>query len=165
DYKGTRWYKADLHLHTPASKCFDDKDVTAQEWVDRCLEQKLNVVAVTDHNTGGWIDEIKNAAEGTDLVVFPGVEVTCSESKVHMLVLFDTGKNKQDVEDFLSRIRIDRDDFATAEANCPISTTELADEASKVGAIAIPAHIDEYNGLSQVTYHNRKNLLEPENIN
>lgn len=54
EYKGTRWYKSDLHLHTPASKCFKDKKVSAQDWVQRCLDQGLKCVAVTDHNTGEW---------------------------------------------------------------------------------------------------------------
>jgi predicted metal-dependent phosphoesterase TrpH len=74
-YRGTRWQKCDLHLHTPASKCFNDKSISPQDWVQRCLEQGLNCVAVTDHNTGEWNDLIKQAAGETDLIVFPGVEM------------------------------------------------------------------------------------------
>ncbi|MCM3169433.1 TrlF family AAA-like ATPase [Peribacillus frigoritolerans] len=164
-YKGARWYKTDLHLHTPASKCFKDRDVTAEQWVNRCLEQQLDVVAVTDHNSGEWIDEIKKAAEGTKLVVFPGVEVTCSESKVHILILFDIEKSRQDIEDFLIKIKIDRDYFATAEANSELSTIQIVEEAAREGAIAIPAHIDEFNGLSVIAFNNRDNLLKNEHVN
>ena len=90
NYKGTRWFKCDLHLHTTSSKCFEDQTVTAQQWVERAIEQGLNCVAVTDHNTGASIDEIKEAAKDTSLTIFPGVEITCDPSKVHLLIIFDT---------------------------------------------------------------------------
>ena len=43
-YKGTRWFKCDLHLHTPASKCFEDKTVTPEQWVDKvwCYNKLLD---------------------------------------------------------------------------------------------------------------------------
>src|SRR4051812_40422892 len=100
NYKGTRWFKCDLHLHTPASKCFQDQSVTPEQWVNRAIEQGLNCVAVTDHNTGGNIDLIKTAAIGKSITVFPGVEITCDTSKIHLLVLFDVTKNSNDVNDF-----------------------------------------------------------------
>ena len=87
-YKGNQWYKCDLHLHTPASLCFKDKSVTPEQWVNRAIEQGLNCVAVTDHNTGEWIDKIKEAAKNTNLTVFPGVEITCNKAKIFLLILF-----------------------------------------------------------------------------
>lgn len=36
---GLKWYKTDLHLHTLTSPCFEDKDSTPDDWVNRCLEQ------------------------------------------------------------------------------------------------------------------------------
>ncbi len=69
DYKSTRWFKCDLHLHTPASKCFQDRTVTPEQWVQRAIEKGLHFVAVTDHNTGDMIDAIKRAAEGKGLTV------------------------------------------------------------------------------------------------
>ncbi len=44
-YKGTRWYKCDLHLHTPSSLCFENKSVTADEWVSKAIEKGLDCVA------------------------------------------------------------------------------------------------------------------------
>ena len=52
EYKGTRWFKCDFHLHTTASDCFQDKAITPDQWVDRAIEVGLNCVAITDHNTG-----------------------------------------------------------------------------------------------------------------
>lgn len=146
-YKGARWYKCDFHLHTPASLCFKDKTVTPEQWINRVKELHLNCVAVTDHNTGEWIDKVKPIAQAEGIVVFPGVEITCDTSKIHLLILFDTDKGTQDVNDFLIRCGINREDFAKSEAHSMKTVLEIAEMANADNAIVIPAHIDEYNGL------------------
>ena len=148
EYKGSRWYKCDLHLHTPASKCFEDKSVTPDQWVQACRDAELQCVAVTDHNTGAWIDSIKAAAEGTGLIVFPGVEITCDTSKIHMLILFDKDKTTEDVNDFLIQCGIDRSTFASSEAHSPKTAKEIAEFANAKGGLVIPAHIDDFSGLA-----------------
>lgn len=146
-YKGARWYKCDFHLHTPASLCFKDKTVTPEQWINRVKELHLNCVAVTDHNTGEWIEKVKPIAQAEGIVVFPGVEITCDTSKIHLLILFDTDKGTQDVNDFLIRCGINREDFAKSEAHSMKTVLEIAEMANADNAIVIPAHIDEYNGL------------------
>lgn len=147
DFKGAKWQKCDFHLHTPASKCFRDRQVTAEQWVDKCIEQQLDCVAVTDHNTGAWVNAIKEAAKDKKLTIFPGVELTCDTSKVHILVLFDIDKTTQDVEDFIIKCGIERKDFASSDAYSPKSCKEIIQLAHDSGGLAIPAHIDEFNGL------------------
>jgi energy-coupling factor transporter ATP-binding protein EcfA2 len=162
---GTKWFKCDLHLHTPASKCFKDRDtVTAQQWVQEAINKGLDCVAVTDHNTGAWIDQIKEAAQGSKLVVFPGVELTCSEAKVHLLILFDPEKSKQDIEDFLLVARIERESLGEQEAHSRLTVQAVIDLAKEKGAICIPAHIDEYNGLCEVSHSSRSQLLLGDDI-
>ena len=148
EYKGLHWYKCDLHLHTPASACFEDKSVTAEQWVDAAIAAGLDCVAVTDHNTGAWIDCIKEAAAGKSINIFPGVEITCDTSKIHLLVLFEKDKGTQEIEDFLIACSIPRESFATSEAHSTLSVLEIAKKANDEGAIVIPAHIDEFNGLA-----------------
>lgn len=159
-YRGTNWYKCDLHLHTPASKCFEDKSVRPEEWVQRALDQGLNCVAVTDHNTGEWIDIIKDAARDTELIVFPGVEITCSDAKVHLLVIFDTDKGKVEVEDFLIQAGIERLLFGKEVAFSSKSLNQVVELAEQKGAVVIPAHIDEFNGISEAGYGNREEFLK-----
>lgn len=165
DYKGSRWFKCDLHLHTTASKCFEDQTVTPQQWVERAIEQGLNCVAVTDHNTGASVDEIKEAAKDTALTIFPGVEITCDASKVHLLIIFDTTKTTADIRDFLVRANIRAEDFGKQEAATISSIFEISELAIKDGALVIPAHIDEYNGLGSVSVGNLKKLYSEFDIN
>lgn len=151
NYKGLRWYKCDFHLHTPSSECFEDKTVTADKWVKEAISKKLNCVAVTDHNTGNSIDEIIESAKETSLIVFPGVEITCDTSKIHLLILFDVNKNSQDVNDFLIKCDIDRDKFGKQDAYTTKNIIDVVTLANDNGCIIIPAHIDEYNGLGSVS--------------
>lgn len=165
DFKGTRWYKCDLHLHTTASNCFQDRNVTPEQWVKKAIARGLNCVAVTDHNTGNMVDKIKSAASGTCLTVFPGVEITCDTSKVHLLVIFDVSKSTSDVNDFLIRCEIPRKSFADKLASTTQGIFEIVERANRVGAIVIPAHIDEYNGLGKISNANLKLLYQLDYIN
>ncbi|GGD73369.1 hypothetical protein GCM10011514_41780 [Emticicia aquatilis] len=149
-FVGTRWYKCDLHLHTPASLCFKNhNNVTPEQWVQEALDKGLNCVAVTDHNTAEWVDKIKDASKNTTLTVFPGVEITCSDAKVHLLILFDVEYGKQKVEDFLVKAKIERKDFGQQTAHTNMNLEDVVNLASSEGALIIPAHIDEFNGLCE----------------
>lgn len=164
-YRGTRWYKCDFHLHTTASKCFQDQSVTPQQWVKAAIDNGLNCVAITDHNNGISIDEIKNAAKGTDLTIFPSVEITCDSSKVHLLIIFDVDKSSADVRDFLVRADICAGDFGKQEAATTKSIFDIADLAKTDGAIVIPAHIDEYNGLGSISVANLNKFYKEYDVN
>ena len=163
-FKGTRWYKCDLHLHTTASKCFQDRGVTAEQWVNKAIEQRLDCVAVTDHNTGAGIDDIQKAANGKPLVIFPGVEITCDTSKIHLLVLFDVNKTCKDIEDFLSRCEIPREKFGEQDAYTIKNIFDVVSIANSMRGLVIPAHIDEYNGLEDCSYDIIKRFFELEEI-
>ncbi|ANW96256.1 hypothetical protein AXE80_08170 [Wenyingzhuangia fucanilytica] len=165
DFKGARWYKCDLHLHTTASRCFQDREVTAQQWVDKAIEQGLDCVAVTDHNSANGIEAIQEIAKNTNLTIFPGVEITCDTSKVHLLVLFDPTKTNTDVRDFLIRCDIDEANFGNQDAKTNKSIIEIADMALKYGAIIIPAHIDEFNGLEAIGNQILQEFYSREDIN
>lgn len=167
NFKGNRWYKCDLHIHTIESKCFQDKGVTAEEWVQDCLDKKLDVVAITDHNSGNYIDDVIQAAKGTDLTVFPGVEITCDTSKVHLLIIFDKNKRSKDINEFLNYCGISSGDFAEQNATTDEDYTlfKVAERANKVGALVIPAHIDEYNGISSTSYQTMSDFLDKPFIN
>lgn len=149
-YKGAKWLKCDFHLHTPASHCFKDKSVTPGMWVQKCMDMHLDCVAVTDHNTGSWIDMIIGAAKGKPLVIFPGVEVTCDSAKIHLLVLFDRNATSQSVNDFLIACGINREDIGGTNTYVNKMCAEVINIAHEKGALVIPAHIDEFNGLGEL---------------
>ena len=161
-YKGTRWFKCDLHVHTTASECFEEKTVTPEQWVEEAIKKGLDCIAVTDHNTGLNIDKIKEVAKGTNLTVFPGVEITCDTSKIHLLILFDVDKTSDDIRDFLAKAGIS---YGKQDLSTEKSIFDIVKLATEEGTLVIPAHIDEYNGLGSMSVENLRKLFKEYNIN
>lgn len=75
--------------------------------VAAAIQKGLAGIAVTDHNSGAWVDLVKTAAEHTDLVIFPGVEITCmgGTSGIHIIALFDPSCGRVDIETLLGGVR------------------------------------------------------------
>lgn len=159
DFKGNRWYKCDFHLHTPASLCFKDKNVTPVQFIDKVVEKELDCIAITDHNAVAWIDCIREEGNKRGITVFPGVEITCSDSKIHLLVIFDTQISIIQIEDFMRDAGIKREDFGKQTAQSSKGIIEIAKIANEFGAIVIPAHIDSYSGVSNASYQIQKEFL------
>jgi hypothetical protein len=74
------------------------------EYVRAALASGLEIIAVTDHNSAEWVDVVRNAARGTTLHVFPGVEVTTPHC--HLLVIFPLDFAKARIDDFLAVVGI-----------------------------------------------------------
>src|SRR2546427_9848750 len=88
---GLQWRKLDLHVHTPASADFDKRQMSPDDFVSAAIRKGVDGIAITDHNTAEWIDQIKEAAKGK-LAVFPGVEITAAggkEGSIHIIAIFD----------------------------------------------------------------------------
>ena len=142
---GLHFYKLDLHVHTPASKCYLDKKQTAAQIVQAALDKELNGIAVTDHNNAAWIDEMKKAAADRDLVIFPGVEISLEFG--HLVAIFDPSATQKDVEGLLGKLDLKPDEFGKSETVCTKSVYEVVDTIHSRGGLAILAHIDQIKGI------------------
>ena len=158
EHAGNIWYKCDLHLHTMVSRCYIDKDNTPEEWVAEAKRKGLDAVAVTDHNDYRGIDAVMEEGKKQGLAVFPGVEITCDTSKIHMLILFDTVKRAENVRDFLNRCDIDSDHIGDPDGTS-LGVFEVCEIAKKRGAMVIAAHIDEFNSVSSMNPANLEKLF------
>ena len=158
NYKGNRWYKCDFHLHTPASECFVDKTITAEDFIERAIEENLDCIAITDHNSCEWIEEVRKASKDKNIIVFPGVEITCSDSKVHLLILFDTDCNIDDIKYFLRDSEVEKN--GDGEVYTKKGISDIVEKANKVKALVIPAHIDSFSGLHKVDRRVFNDFLE-----
>jgi PHP family Zn ribbon phosphoesterase len=152
---------ADLHLHTVLSACAE-VEMLPPLIVQRALQLGLGLIAVTDHNCCANCAAVWQAAEGTGLRVFPGMELQTAE-EVHMLCLFDTLEqaltwqgivfdhlpqlpNREDI--FGGQYVVDRngDYVRTEERRLAISSDLSLDQAvhrvTALGGLPIPSHID-----------------------
>jgi predicted metal-dependent phosphoesterase TrpH len=75
--------RVDLHLHTRAS----DGELTPVDLVRAAVEGRLDVIAITDHDTVAGVPDALAAAAGTPLRVVPGVEMSTvhDDREVHVL--------------------------------------------------------------------------------
>jgi hypothetical protein len=143
---GLNFFRIDLHIHTPASKCYRYKDHTPEQIVQSAIDKGLAAIAVTDHNTGGWIDCTKVAANEKSLVIFPGVEISMSEG-FHIVAIFDPSKDQKHVENFLGGIDIISNDYGEQDALCTKHTaSEVIKKIHEREGLAILAHIDQPKG-------------------
>jgi PHP family Zn ribbon phosphoesterase len=105
---GLKFKKLDLQVHTPASQCFVGNGVTPSDIVSEAIKKELSGIAITDHNTGEWVDRIKEAARGTSLTVFPGIEVLvpAGKSGIHILAILDVNKGTKDIDELIGALKL-----------------------------------------------------------
>lgn len=142
---GLKFYKLDLHTHTPASKCYLDKTHKPEQIIRAALDMGLAAIAITDHNSAEWIDVMVQAGKDKGLVIFPGVEISLEQC--HLVALFDPSVNQKHVENFLGAIDITANDYGKSDAVCTKSIYEVIDKIHERGGLAILAHIDQPKGI------------------
>ena len=149
NWPGSRWWRVDLHTHSPASYDFKpDADRTAKDWaawVSAAKSAGLDAVALTDHNTPQGIAGIQEAAKGQGLTVFPGVEVTVGG--IHLLCLLGPDRDRDDVVALLSTLGIDPSMFDQQKATSSKGIVEVIELATGAGAIVVAAHVNGPRGL------------------
>src|SRR5271156_4224284 len=85
-----RFWPIDLHVHTPGSSDAKPEAYgSPEDIVQTAIDAGLAAIAITDHNTADWCDCIGTAAEGTTLIVLPGVEISTTEG--HLLAIWEQG--------------------------------------------------------------------------
>ena len=96
----------DLHTHSTIS----DGTLTPARLVQRALARGLDVLALTDHDDTGGIDEARREAEGTPLRVLPGVEISVTwESRTLHIVGLNVDPGNHTLAAGLAAIREGRD--------------------------------------------------------
>ena len=179
-WPGARWWKFDFHTHTPKSEDYGKgpdqcqlRKITPKEWLLGFMRAEVDCVAVTDHNTGEWIDPLKEALleleeedhpEFRPLYLFPGVELSVNGG-FHLLALLDTDRTTSDVDTLLGLVEYggtkgDSDDVTSKSA------IEVVEAVLSAGGIPIPAHTDGPKGLLRLTdkEESRSTALDPNTV-
>lgn len=74
---------ADLHLHT----IYSDGTYTPEELIRETAKSGISTISVVDHDTVDGIEPVILAAEGEDIEVIPGIELTVEYGKVEVHIL------------------------------------------------------------------------------
>lgn len=94
-----RAFRCDLHVHTCLSPCAD-LDMYPSAVVKKSMAEKLDIIAICDHNASENMQFVMRSAKGKPLTVLPGMEITSSE-EVHLLALFDTLDDLKKIQDIV----------------------------------------------------------------
>jgi hypothetical protein len=162
EFAGARWWRFDFHTHTPASEDYGKgasqkalRERTPREWLLDFMRAGIDCVAVTDHNTGAWIDPLKRAYSELEqthpqgfrpLQLFPGVEISV-HGGIHVLAIFGPEKGTSDIDSLLGAVGIQGVAKGSLTACTEQSLVEVAGRIRSAGGLVVPAHVDRENGL------------------
>lgn len=163
-WNGSRWWRVDLHTHTPASDDYGKgpqqkqlRERTAREWLLDYMRAGIDCVAITDHNTGEWIDPLKAALrelaeekpEGYRRIhLLPGVEISV-HGGIHVLAVLGSETTTSDVASLLGAVGFSGTK-GSSDGVTSKTISEVVAEISRAGGIAIPAHVDCAKGLFEL---------------
>jgi energy-coupling factor transporter ATP-binding protein EcfA2 len=183
-YPGSRWWKIDLHTHTPASldtaawqaAVGTTNEITPEKWLIRWMLAGLDAVAITDHNTGAWIDPLKSAYSAMkasadagsppdgfrELTLLPGVEISV-QGGWHLLAIFGPEATTETVTRLLGLVDYGGQS-GDSDGVTRTGAAEVVRAVHEARGLAIPAHADQGKGLLQCEPGTRSSRLDPNTI-
>ena len=177
-YPGARWWKFDLHTHTPASLDYGRgptqssvREVSPRDWLLDYMRADVDCVAVTDHNSGEWIERLKTAldvlqaeahSDYRPLHLFPGVEITANGG-THVLAVLHPDKGARDVATLLGAAGY-AGQPGTSDVAANKAPIEVVEAILDAGAIPILAHVDGPSGAWELPGNTLATLFDVEGL-
>jgi PHP family Zn ribbon phosphoesterase len=152
---------ADLHVHTALSPCADDS-ATPPSIVASAIENGMQMIAVTDHNSAENVEAVVRCGKLHGLKVIPGMEVA-SREEVHLVCLLPTVGNALELQQIVYASLPDErnqseyfgrqlvmDMAGNTKGECmrllmgaaDLSLEDVIREVHRLGGLIIAAHID-----------------------
>ncbi|HOT90194.1 MAG TPA: putative DNA binding domain-containing protein [Anaerolineae bacterium] len=164
----------DLHIHTPASADYQQKNVTCLEILQEAERRGLNIIAFTDHNTvAGYkrmLDEIddlellkrlnrlkpeeeKKLQEyrrlQAEILLLTGFEFTATFG-FHILGLFPPETSMRELEFLLLQMNVPADklDDGATEVGATVDVLTAYQMIAEAGGLVIAAHANSSHGVA-----------------
>ncbi|PTN07577.1 hypothetical protein C8N47_11516 [Mangrovibacterium marinum] len=156
-----RRFRADLHLHSVLSPCAD-LAMSPDQILASAKERKLDIIAITDHNSTKQCNVVREMAAKQHIIVLNGCEVN-SQEEVHALCLFEDDHTRDEFQQFIDQylphipnhpnyfgyqLVVNRNNMIREEIpwylgnGLQVSLEKIADYVHQLNGIFIPAHID-----------------------
>jgi 3',5'-nucleoside bisphosphate phosphatase len=153
--------RADLHIHSVLSPCAD-LEMSPTRIIDYAVRRKLDMIAITDHNSTLQCKLIRKLGREAGVEVLYGAEINTRE-ELHCLVFFENDDILDAfqvyIEEHITRIQnnpkllgyqvlVDEHEMITGEvdyslhAALDVGIDQLADKVHSLGGLVIPSHID-----------------------
>jgi len=168
------WRRVDLHIHTPASRDFQESRITYLQMLQKAESQGLDIIAFTDHNTiAGYAhmlskieeleflermgrlrpDEKRTLGEYRRLrqkiLVLPGFEFTATLG-FHILGIFSEEMSVRALEHILLRLNVPEEkvDLGETEVGATTDVLNAYRIISETGGLVIAAHANSSHGVA-----------------
>jgi len=157
---GARFYGADFHIHTPKWHQFklpsgvnrSNKKEIAKLYIEEAKRKEITILGITEHNDVEWVDPVREAAKETEVVIFPGFEITTRSGAdgIHILSLFNPDTPVNTLDGLLSNLGLLPEKRFHSDGT-PIAITksmnDIIDMVQEQNGICIAAHMSSDNGL------------------
>lgn len=159
---GSRWVRADFHLHTAAADEFNKRGIVqgtyVNDFVNRLHAQSIHLAVVTNHNKFDKNEflALKGEAAKKDIFLLAGVEFSARDGQrgIHILIVFDESWYEGECDDiniFLGRAFHLKPGYNKSpyDVNADYDLCEAVRELDKFGKdyFFVMAHVDHKNGL------------------
>lgn len=148
------YYRVDLHVHSPASADYHGQsDISPYGFISEFVARGFELIAITDHNTGIYIDQAIEArnqiasTEGKNIKILPGVELHVSPG-VHLLAILPEGGSEA-IKDLLSRLGLPSNQHGDATKLISEPIGEIRRIVSERKGLLIGAHCNSTKGIVQ----------------
>lgn len=169
-----QWYKAELHIHTPASADYQEENVTILDILQQADKQGIDILAFTDHNTVAGYRHMQEDIEKLELLenlnrlnpeekqrlteyqrltdkilLLKGFEFTATFG-FHIIGIFPSETRIRDLEFLLLSLNIPADqlDEGATEVGATSDVLTVYRKIDEAGGIVIAAHANSTHGVA-----------------
>ena len=155
-----KYFSADLHIHTCLSPC-SDWEMSPKKIVTKSIAEKLDIIAICDHNSAENVQVALGLGEKLGLCVLPGMEI-CSREEVHILGLFSAVEQALAMQEFVYahlpgenqaelfgyQVIVNEKDEIRGEVSrlligaSRLSLQDIAVKIHELGGLSIASHVD-----------------------
>lgn len=169
-----KWYRVDLHLHTPGSEDYLEPELSYLDILQKAESRQLDIIAFTDHNTIKGIRDLRKEVEDLQLLeqlkrirpnekqqldeyrrlsekilLLPGFELTATLG-FHILGIFPAETTTRELEHILLNLRVPPDllDKGATNVGATVDVLTAYRIINEAGGLAIAAHANSSHGVA-----------------
>lgn len=169
-----KWYRADLHLHTPGSNDYLEPTVSYLDILQKAESAGLDMIAFTDHNTVAGVRNLRRDVEELELLeqlgrsrpdeqqkliefrrlldkilLLPGFELTATLG-FHILGIFPPETTLRELEHILLSLHVppEKLDAGATEVGATVDVLTAYRIINEAGGLVIAAHANSSHGVA-----------------
>ncbi len=149
-YTFARFWKCALQVNPAGYIAYrgQDHDMSEEDYnqqlLDACLQENIKAIGLANHGNVDGVDGIRSLFNQSDIVVFPGFEISSAE-KAHFVCLFPEDVTTTELNRYLGRL--DLTNPLDGVRLSGLGAEELLKRANELGGLCYAAHSTNNSGV------------------